>query len=200
LTALLVVLAVIAFFVILSLLRVGVIAEYSEDGFDLRAIAGPVRIQLVPGKEKDESAKKEKKKTKPKKKAKKPSAAADDKAKKEKKGGPVKIIKAVLPTALQTVGRFFKHLKINVLTIRYALTADDPYDVAMRYGYASGALGYICPILDRNFKIKKWDVNVYPCFTEPEESMYIKAKATIAIWELIYIVLKLDFKAIFSIL
>ena len=70
----------------------------------------------------------------------------------------------------------------------------------MNYGYTSGALGYICPLLDRNFKIKKWDINIYPCFTEVDENLYIKAKATIAIWEIIYIVLKLDFKAIFSII
>ena len=198
-TVLIVVLAVVAFFVIIGLLRIGVIAEYSDEGFELCAIAGPVRIQLVPGKDSDDNTKKAKaKKTKVKKGIKKSSAVSGEK--KQKKGGPVKIIKTVLPTALQTVGRFFKHLKINILTIRYAITADDPYDVAMNYGYTSGALGYICPLLDRNFKIKKWDINIYPCFTEVDENLYIKAKATIAIWEIIYIVLKLDFKAIFSII
>ena len=197
-TALIIVLAVLAFFVILGLLRVGVIAEYSEEGFDLKVIAGPVRIKLLPGKDEPKTEKKKKvKKEKPK----KQKAKKEDEGKsseKKKKGGPVEIVKAVLPTALKTIGRFFKHLRIDVLTIRYALSGDDPYSVAMNYGYASGALGYICPILDRNFKIKKWDINVYPSFTEPEETMYIKAKATIAIWELIYIILKLD-KAILSI-
>ena len=199
-TVLIVILAVVALFVVLGLIKVGVIAEYSEEGFDLRAIAGPVRIQLIPGKESEEKLKKSSKEKKTKEKKKNKSAPASDKISKDKKGGPVQIVKTVLPTALQTIGRFFKHLSIDTLTIRYALTADDPYDVAMNYGYVSGALGYICPILDRNFKIKKWDINVYPCFTVPEETIYIKARATIAIWELIYIVLKLDFKAIFSIL
>ena len=196
-TALIVVLAVILFFVIIGLIRVGVIAEYSEDGFDLRAILGPVRMQLVPAKEEETKNKKEKKSKE--KKTKKPISSAD-KQQKDKKGGTVQKVKTVLPTVLQTIGRFFKHLRIDVLTIRYAITSDDPYDVALNYGYVSGALGYICPMLDRNFKIKKWDVDVYPCFTTPEESIYIKARATIAIWELIYIILKLDFKAILSIL
>ena len=199
-TALIVVLAVILFFVIIALIRVGVIAEYSEDGFELRAILGPVRIQLVPAREEDGKTKKNKKEKKSIEKKAKKSETSVDKSQKDKKGGTVQKVKVVLPTVLQTVGRFFKHLRIDVLTIRYAITSNDPYDVALNYGYVSGALGYICPMLDRNFKIKKWDVNVYPCFTDPEESMYIKARATIAIWELIYIILKLDFKAILSIL
>lgn len=197
-TALYIVLAVIAFFVIIALLRLGVIAEYSEDGFEMKAIAGPVRIQLVPAKEAEPKSKDNK--SSKKKKTKKKSSVSASETKKQKKGGAVEKVKTVLPTALQTVGRFFKHIKINELTICYAISGDDPYNIAMNYGYASGALGYIAPILNRNFKIKKWDVNVYPCFTEPEETMYIKAKATIAVWELVYIVLKLDFKAILSVL
>lgn len=198
-TALIIVLAVLAFFVLLGLLRVGVIAEYSEDGFELKAIAGPVRINLLGGTKKPKGEKKKKETKKITKKQKDSKQNKGKTSEKQKKGGPVKIIKAVLPTALKTIGRFFKHLQIDVLTIRYALSGDDPYNVAMNYGYASGALGVICPILDRNFKIKNWDINVYPSFTEPEETMYIKAKATIAIWELIYIILKVDFKAILSI-
>lgn len=198
-TALIIVLAVLAFFVILGLLRVGVIAEYSEEGFELKAIAGPVRINLLGGDKKPKADKKKKENKKKTKDQKNPKQKDTKSSEKQKKGGPVRIIKAVLPTALQTIGRFFKHLQIDVLTVRYALSGDDPYSVAMNYGYASGALGFLCPILDRNFKIKKWDINVYPSFTEPEETMYIKAKSTIAIWELVYIILKVDFKAILSI-
>ena len=197
-TALIILLSILALLVIIALLRVGVIAEYSEDGFELVALAGPIKIKLVPGKEKAESESNKKKKNKKSNKSDKTKAVS--KGEKAKKGGIVKKVTVVLPTVLKTLGRFFKHLRIDLLTIRYAISGDDPYDVAMGYGYANGALGYICPLLDRNFKIKKWDINVYPSFTEPEETMYIKARATISIWELVYIILKLDFKAIFSIL
>jgi len=197
-TALIIVLSILTLLIIIALLRVGVIAEYSEEGFELVALAGPVRINLVPGKEKVKTESSKKKKEKKSKKSDKTKSIA--KMEKNKKGGIVKKVTTVLPTVFKTLGRFFKHLSIDVLTIRYAISSDDPYDVAMGYGYASGALGYICPLIDRNFKIKKWDINVYPSFTEPEETMYIKARATISIWELIYIILKLDFKAIFSIL
>lgn len=197
-TALIIVLSVLALLIILAFIRVVVIAEYSAEGFELVALAGPIKIELVPGKEKAESESSKKKKDKKSNKSDKTKAAL--KSDKTKKGGVVKKVTTVLPTVLKTLGRFFKHLSIDVLTVRYAISGDDPYDVAIGYGYANGALGYICPLLDRNFKIKKWDINVYPSFTEPEETMYIKAKASISIWELVYIVLKLDFKAIFSIL
>lgn len=112
----------------------------------------------------------------------------------------MKKVLTVLPTLLQALGRFCRHLKIEQLTVHYNISSDDPYTVAMSYGYTSGALAVICPMLERSFKIKKWDIKINPCFTEAEETIYIKAKATITVWELVYIVLKLDFKAIISII
>lgn len=197
-TALIIVFSVLAFFFLIAMLRLGVIAEYSEDGFFLTALAGPVSIKLVPAADKEDGKKKKTKTQKDK--TQKRDKSKIKSSQNDKKGGTVKKVLTVLPTILQTLGRFFKHLKIDLLTVRYSITGSDPCDVALTYGYASGALGYLCPILDRNFKIKKWDINVFPCFTDGEETMYIKAKATIAVWELIYIILKLDFKAIFSIL
>lgn len=199
-TALIVVAAIIALFLIIAFLRIGAAAEYSSEGFRLVGVVGFVRITLIPSKEKKKNkGKKRKKKTKSKSKAQK-KEKDESESSGDKKGGTVKKVLTVLPTALQALGRFCRHLKIEQLTVRYNISADDPYTVAMSYGYTSGALAVICPMLDRYFKIKKWDVKVYPCFMDTEEKIYIKAKATITVWELVYIILKLDFKAIISVM
>lgn len=97
------------------------------------------------------------------------------------------------------MGRFFKHLRIDELTLLFVITDDDPYKAALNYGYVSGTMAPLVTLINQSFKIKKWDVRAFPSFTECEETVYIKAKATIALWEIVYIIAKLDFKAIFSI-
>ena len=194
-TALIVIAAVLAVLIILAFLRFGASFEYSRDGMSLVCVLGPIRLRLLP-KESRQKPKKEKKK-------KSSKASKNDTGKKgkgEEKPGTIAAIKAVLPTALKTVGRFFKHLQIDELTVNFVITGDDPCDTALHYGYASAGMGYLLPVLKSNFKIKKMNVSVFPSFTDTDESVYIKAKATIALWEIIYIIAKLDFKAIFSIL
>ena len=198
-TAVIVILIILAVLVIISLLRFGAEFEYSAEGTFLNCVCGPVKIRLIPRTDKPKKEKKKKKekadKQKKQKKTKKSEVAG------EKKGGTLEKVKTVLPTVLRTVGRFFRHIQIDELTVRAYLTGDDPCDTALRYGYVSAGLGYLVPIIKRNFKVKKWNVSVMPSFTDDtEETVYIKAKATIALWEIIYIILKLDFKAIFSIL
>lgn len=195
-TAVIVILAVL---ILILLLRFGAEFEYSAAGTFLNCICGPVKLKLIPGSDKPKKEKKQKKeKSKKPKKEKEPEKSEEAG---EKKGGNLDKIKVALPTVLKAAGRFFRHLKIDELTVNAFITSDDPCDTALRYGYASAGLAYLVPIIKRNFKVKKWNVTVTPSFLENSgETVYIRAKATIALWEIIYIILRLDFKAIFSIL
>ncbi len=199
-TALIVIAAILAFFVVLALLRFGASFEYSPNGLRLVCILGPVRIRLIPKKDRKKPKKPEKNKNSGKKTRKTKGEKQEISAEKHEKPGTIAAIKAVLPTVLKAAGRFFKHLRIDELTVRFTITGDDPCDTALYYGYASAGMGYLLPALKTNFKIKKLNVSVFPSFTDTDETVYIKVRATIALWEIVYIIAKLDFKAILSIL
>ena len=61
-TALIVIAVILALFVVLALLRFGASFEYSQDGLRLVCILGPVRIRLIPPKDRKKPKKTEKKK------------------------------------------------------------------------------------------------------------------------------------------
>ena len=60
-TALYIILALLALIAILMVLRVGIVLQYSEEGFLLEFIAGPRSIRLYPRSDKAKRPKKEKK-------------------------------------------------------------------------------------------------------------------------------------------
>ena len=201
-TVLIVIGAILLFLVIVGLIPLGASAEYSSDGLMLEAVAGPLRIRLVP---KTEAVpKKKKKKEKPKKKKKghikekKKRPAPESEAGKKKGGMPEKILQ-VLPTVFQTLGRFLRSLTIRELTVRYTVGGEDPSQAAVQYGAMSGGLQLLEPLLSR-MRIKKRDIRFRCDFTREKDDVYVKATAVIMIWQLIYIVLKLDFRAIFRLL
>ena len=203
-TALIVIGAVLLVFLLIGLIPLGASAEYSSEGFALEAVAGPLRIRLMP---KTQAVPKKKKKEKEK--GKKPKKKAREKKKKnkpgpgsgaaEKKGGMPGKIAQVLPTVFQALGRFLRLLTIRELTVRYTVAGEDPSRTAVQYGAMSGGLQLLEPLLSR-MRIKKRDIRFRCDFTGEKDDVYVKATAVIMIWQLIYIVLKLDFKAIFRLL
>ena len=203
-TFLIVVLAVLAFLFLIGCIPLGASVEYSSDGLNLSAIAGPVRIRLLPkhektGPEKEKKEKKKKKDKKPKK-PRKEKPSGEGGKKEEKKGGSLEKVLNVLPTAFQTLGRFFRKLRIRKLIVRYTLCGEDPSDLAFQYGAVSGGLGILGPTLVRFFRIRDYDVTVTPDFLAEESTVYVNAEAIILVRQLIWLVLKLDFKAVFSLI
>ena len=204
-TFLIVVLAVLAVLFLIGCIPLGASVEYSSDGLNLSAIAGPVRIRLLPKQEKtgpgkEKKEKKKKKGRKPKKAGRKEKPSGEGEKKAEKKGGSLEKVLNVLPTAFQTLGRFFRKLRIRKLIVRYALCGEDPSDLAFQYGAVSGGLGILGPTLVRFFRIRDYDVTVTPDFRSEESTVYVNAEAVILIRQLIWLVLKLDFKAVFSLI
>ncbi|MCQ2452585.1 MAG: hypothetical protein MJ075_05570 [Oscillospiraceae bacterium] len=199
-TWLIVVGIVIAVLLVIGFLRGGACAEYSEKGFELTVIFGPIRLKLLPAQSKSSKKEKKPKKTKTKEKPQreKRNEKKAESGKNKKKGGTLSKVLNVLPTVFDTIGRFFHLLSIDELTLHYSVAGDDPYKVAMQYGAMGGSLGLLGPMLVNNLKVKKWDVSFEPCFIGQPEAVYVKAQATIAVWQLVYLVLRLDFKAIFQ--
>ena len=164
----------------LALTRVGVSAEYTSGG-EIRVAAkfGLLKIKVLPAREKKRPKKERKKKEK------KPKEEKEEEPQEEKKRAIN--VKALFLAGIEALGRLRRKLTINELTIHYMAAGDDPAKAAINFGRASIGLGAIAPIFENNFKIKKRDFRTAVDFDATEMYVYIKAKLTLAIWEIIYI-------------
>lgn len=164
--------SVAAFILFICFLRIGVSAEYSEDGITAKAHIGPISILLYP------QVKKKKKKEKPK----------EKKEKKEKpKLGLFEQLKAQLPAIKKALSRLKRKLLIKQLTIYYMAAGPDPAQAAMMFGGVSAGYGIITAVLESNFKIKKRDFRASVDFEAEKPYIYVKAKLSLAVWEVFYV-------------
>lgn len=148
-TALWIILGILAVLFLLSLLRVGVHISFGEV-LRVTAIAGPLRLQILP---KPERAKKEKpakeKKEKP------PKEKKAKKAKKERKldftAEDIKTLIGAVWTALKSVlKKTRQRLRIKPLHLSVAFGgALDPANAAELYGYANAAMWTVMPTLEK---------------------------------------------------
>lgn len=173
---------------LLAILPLGADVRYDSDGPSVRIIAGPIRLQVFPGKKKATKDKKEKKPKK--KKAKKktepatPAAgnlpAADGAAPPvEKKGGSLLDFLPLVKLGLNFLGDFRRKLRVNRLDLNLVMAGGDPCDLAVNYGKAWTALGNLWPRLEEWFVIKKRNLQIQ-CDFEGDETL-ITARLNITI-------------------
>ena len=172
---------------LILLLRVGARFTLDGDGVTLRVLAGPVRLKLLPAGE--EKAKKPKKPKNPKKE--KPEKPEEET--KEKPKPKIKITFDLVSTALKSVGELLGRLRrkicIDKLVLHYTAAAADPADAAMTFGYASAGVGALMPVIENIFKVKERDVGASVTFDTDQSEIFVDAQLTLAIWEILYIVL-----------
>lgn len=165
---------VLALLILLLLTRVRLIAEYGGEGLFLIAAAGLVRIKLYPRPEKKPKLKKPQKPEKP-------------EPEEDEKPGTFAMIRELLPVISDTFGKLRRKLRIDVLTIHFTAAAADPFNAAMMFGLGSAGIGVILPILENTFNVRDRDLRTSVSFTEDKPLVYIKAKFSLAIWEILYI-------------
>jgi hypothetical protein len=164
--------AVLAFLILICLIRVKLIAVYGEDGFVIDAYIGPLLKKILP------SGKIKKK---------------DRKKKKEKvregvvKAGRLESLKNQLPSLNQALARLKRRLLIKELTIHYMAAGTDPAAAALYFGAASVGYGMILPLLENTFRIKKRDLRATVNFEVTEPYIYVKAALSLAVWEVVYV-------------
>jgi hypothetical protein len=164
---------IISVFLLIALLRLGVIAEYDDSGLKLWFKAGFLRFRWLvddDGKSviKLKQLKNESAKIKP--------GSLDDFL------DLFKNIKNVL-------NRLKRKLFIKRLKLYYTSACDNAADTAIQFGVANAVLGLIIPIFESNFKIKHRDIKVFADFNSSKHRIYAKIIISIAIWEVIYILL-----------
>ncbi len=178
---------VLAVFVLIGCIPVGVDASYRENGLALRLKIGLFKLQVLPAKEK---------KKKPKPKAKKPVANKPDaKPEKHKKQGSIpkltlSDILALADLACDTLGNLRRKLRVEVLVLHVTLDGSDPAKAAMLYGRVWAALGALTPKLEQLFVIKKRDIQPILDYNEKEMKLDAQLVLTITIGRAICLALR----------
>lgn len=132
--------------ILLLLLRVGVHVRFG-DALCVTALAGPIRIQIVPKPER-------KKPEKPKKE--KPAKAKEEKpegGEKKSLGLTAADIRSALPALWESLKRGLKktrqQLRIEPMRLSVCFGGDDPAQVAETYGWANAAMWTVMPELEK---------------------------------------------------
>ena len=150
---------------LLLLLRVGVHVRFGDELY-VTAMAGPVRLQLVPKPEKKEPEKPKKEKP-PREKKEKP---AEEKQKKlELTPGD---IRSALPAVWESLKRGLRktrqRLRIDPMRLSVCFGGDDPAQTAETYGWANAAMWTVMPELEKLINMPDPHVHLETDFNAPD--------------------------------
>lgn len=168
--------------VLLALLPLGASVSYDSGGPVVKILAGPVRVQVLPGKKKEPKGKKEKP---PKPKKKEAASAKGTNAKPKQKGGSITDFLPLVDVVFDLLRAFRGKLRVNRLELNVILAGGDPCDLAINYGKAWAALGNLWPLLEEFVVIKKRDVEIQCDFEASETLVTARLDLTITLGRLI---------------
>ena len=162
--------AIAAALVLLSLVRVGGTVEYSRSGTLVHLRIGPLRIKVYPPKPKKKRGEKKPKAEKRRKKGGKPEEEQPE----PKPGGQLSALKAMLPLVAEAAGQLRRKVRVDRLLLDVTAAASDPAMAALAFGGANAAIGMIWPLLENNFNIgdRRIRTRVDFSLTEPEAYLY----------------------------
>ena len=178
-TALWIVLALLALLTLLNLLRVGVSAGYEAQAFSVSARVGPLTIPVWPRPPAEEP--KKPKKEKP---PKEPKAPQEQTKEKEL---DFDTILALAKLALKAAGSFRRKLTVELFRLVFVAGSSDPYDTAMQSAYVQAALGSLRPLAERALHIQERDVQVGADFTADKPRIEARLTLTIRIGQIVVI-------------
>ena len=178
-TALWIVLALLALLTLLNLLRVGVSAGYEAQAFSVSARVGPLTIPvwLRPPAEEPKKPKKEKP-------PKEPKAPQEQTKEKEL---DFDTVLALAKLALKAAGSFRRKLTVELFRLVFVAGSSDPYDTAMQSAYVQAALGSLRPLAQRALHIQERDVQVGADFTADKPRIEARLTLTIRIGQIVAI-------------
>ena len=160
---------ILAALLLLGQIRFGAQVLYSSAGVKLKLKIGPVKITLLPQKEKK----------RPEKKPKKPKKAAE--------GPPlgpeeiIALVKQALPVALEAAGRLKRKIRVDRLYLDVAVGGEDPAAAATAYGGLNAAIGMILPLVEQNLHVKDRRIRTRADFLETRTRVDLDAAATLTV-------------------
>lgn len=167
-TALKVIGIILLLFLLISLLRVGAIVDFGGE-LRVRLRVGPVKLTVLPKKERKAKKAEETSEKTPEEK-KKPKAAGGHSLPKLSFSELRELAGTALGALKRTLRRTCRRMRIDPLEVGVVLAGDDPADTAQTYGYVNAALWTLMPKLEELFYIPKPSVYLGVDFTKTETS------------------------------
>ena len=213
-TALYIILGIIALIVILCSVKVKITAEYGE-AFSLDVQWLFIKLHIFPQTEEQKAKREAKKAKKEEKKKKKPEEEKkeEDKPSEPKKnifkefyenqgfGATVELIQTAAAQLGGFMGSIYRAFVIENLKLLLKVSSgDDAAQNAIKYGKVCSAvypsMGFICS----NMKVKKYEVNVVPDFISQENKAQFALSLSVRPIKLTYAVVVLAFRLLFKVL
>ena len=181
---------------LLAITPIGIHLRYNSDGVFLQAVAGLIRITLLPQMKKPKAAKEKKAEPKPKKPAKKVKPQKSKVPAQKEKGGSVTDFIPLVKVGLDFLGEFRRKLRLDKLELKLILGGGDPDDLAVNYGKAWAAVGNLMPQLERIFVIRKRDIEVECDFIADQTLVIARVQITITIGRLLVTLMRYGIRAV----
>ena len=170
---------IVAVLVLLSLIRLGVWVSYQSGVLTLRGKVGPVKLTILPKKEKKPAQKKPK-----------PEKKAEDKPPRQPKE-LLALARRALPVGLEAAGRLKRKVRVDRLCLDVAVGGEDPAAAAVAYGGINAALGMIWPLVEQNFNVKDRRIRTAVDFSAAETVFSLEAAATLTVGQVLALALYL---------
>lgn len=189
-TFLKVVLVILIVLWLISLIRIGGRVRYGQAGLFVTALAGPIKIQLLPAKLKKEKKPKKEKKAKP--------PQAEKHRRKPQPGQPSTLsrLMKLLPVVGQACGSLKRKIRIDDLELELIWGGSDPAAIALGYGQANAALGMLWPIFEHNFKVKRHSVQIDMDYGRTQPAVELQAAVTMTIGQIVALGVHYGLKAL----
>ena len=167
---------IVAIFVLIGCIPVGVDAVYRDNDLALRLKIGFVRVQVLPAKPKKKQTAKQAKAA-----PKRQPQKTPDRPKKQFQMPKLTLsdILALLDLACDTLGDLRRKIRVEILVLHVVLDGSDPAKAAMLYGRSWAMIGALTPKLDQLFVIKKRDIQ--PILDYNEKEMKVDAHLALTI-------------------
>ncbi len=212
-TVLYILLGIIALFVFLFAVRVTVYMTY-DNSFKLDVGWGIIKLHILPEKEKKEKPEKPKKEKKPEK-EKKPKEEAEpeeEQAPAAKKdniivsfyknqgfSGVLQLLRDTVGAINGMFGGIFKHFIFRELKLYFTVGENDAHETAITYGKTCSAVFPAMGLITSTCKVKEYDCEVRPNFTEKERSAVFRAVFSIRPIFITNAVVAMVFKLLFKV-
>ena len=205
-TALLIIGIILAFFLFLLSLRATVTVTYSEE-LSLSVKVLWFRIKLLPKKKKRgphsmsaRKAKKIREKYDKKKEKKAQKAREKRKEKQEKKESEKKksfsdvlsLLRLITSLLKKVLGKFFKHIRIDLKRLRITVATSDAATTAVAYGAVTGTISTLLPLIEsaKQFSLPKADdLDVQVDFLSDSPSLDLHLSVSLRVWHALDIAL-----------
>lgn len=211
--ALYVILAIIAFFVLLFSFKFTLYLTY-DDEFKVAVRWLFIKKAILPKSDEDKKQKKDKpKKEKPEKEKKteeeKPAEQTDDTKKKDNMlvafyknqgfSGVMQLLNDTVSAIKGMFGSIFKHLVFKELKLYLRVGADDSAETAMLYGKTCSYVFPAMGLITSTCKVKDYGCGVEPNFIQPDKSAYFKVIVSLRPIFITNAVVVLAFKLLFKV-